>query len=71
MTNYDKFIKETATVQWIADAIENKLDCDTCPALALCEMLYPVCLGNEMGEEAATHCNETICQWLNNNYEGL
>lgn len=57
MTNYDKYIKETATVEWIADAIENKLDCDICPAQDLCCFLYTE-------DEAPEHCNDTIVKWL-------
>ena len=64
MTNFDLF-RQKITLEWVADAIENRMDCDTCPALALCEQLYPVCYGDKFGELAAAHCHETIVKWFN------
>lgn len=57
MTNFDKFLREVVDVNWIADAIENKLDCDMCPAEALCCFLYT-------NDEAPEHCQDTIVKWL-------
>jgi hypothetical protein len=57
MTNFDRFLNEVVNVDWIADAIENKLDCDICPAENLCCFLYTE-------DEAPVHCKATIVKWL-------
>lgn len=63
MTNFE-CLKQRMTLGWVADAIEDRTNCDICPALALCEQLYPACCGDEYGELAAEHCHETIVKWL-------
>jgi len=57
MTNFDEF-RKNLKLDWVADAIENEMCCETCPAVFLCHKLYPD------SEDAAYSCKATIRAWL-------
>lgn len=57
MTNFDIF-KENLDVYWVADAIENQLNCDDCPAYDKCTLSY------DDEDDRVVNCQSTIVAWL-------